>query len=198
MYCTYIVYVHICIAHISYVYKYFHRYCAWHQSPVYFIHTSYTKNISYTIYVYMYSCLHSHTPHTHTHTHMSRVYLEARLPPRTPFDISSCRSLSAKEPLIIGLFCRRRPVMTRHPTHFRAPVPVGQTPSDDSWNYSNYTHTINNIYVCTYITLSAKEPIMIMLFCGKVTYINKATTLDTTARGNGDLGIPQEATVIYI
>jgi len=28
---------------------------------------------------------------------------------------------------------------------------------------------------------------MIMLFCGKVTYMNKAMTLDTTARGNGDL-----------
>jgi len=34
----------------------------------------------------------------------------------------SCRSLFANEPLIIGLFCGKWPVMIRHPMHLRHPV----------------------------------------------------------------------------
>jgi len=34
----------------------------------------------------------------------------------------SCRSLSPKEPLIIGLFCRKRRIKIRHPMGLRRPV----------------------------------------------------------------------------
>ena len=38
-------------------------------------------------------------------------------------DALSCRSLSAKQPLIIGLFCRKRPIKIRQPVGLRHPVP---------------------------------------------------------------------------
>ena len=31
------------------------------------------------------------------------------------WDASNCKSLSAKEPLIVGLFCGKRPMKMRHP-----------------------------------------------------------------------------------
>jgi len=34
----------------------------------------------------------------------------------------SCRSLSAKEPLIIGLYCRKRLIKIGHPLGLRHPV----------------------------------------------------------------------------
>jgi len=37
-------------------------------------------------------------------------------------DALSCRSFSAKEPPIIGLFCGKRPVMIRHPMGLCHPV----------------------------------------------------------------------------
>jgi len=37
-------------------------------------------------------------------------------------DALCCRSLSAKEPRIIGLFCGKRPVKIRHPVHLRHAV----------------------------------------------------------------------------
>jgi len=40
-----------------------------------------------------------------------------------PQDALSCRSLSAKEPLRIGLFCGKWPVKIRHPMGLRHPVP---------------------------------------------------------------------------
>jgi len=39
-----------------------------------------------------------------------------------PLDALSCRSLFAKGPLIIGLFCRKRPIKIRHPMGLRHPV----------------------------------------------------------------------------
>ena len=41
-----------------------------------------------------------------------------------PYDAWSCRSFSAKEPLIIGLFCGKWPVKIRHPMGLRHPVYV--------------------------------------------------------------------------
>jgi len=38
------------------------------------------------------------------------------------WDALSCRSLSGKEPLIIGLFYGKRPIKIRHPTRHRHPV----------------------------------------------------------------------------
>ena len=37
-------------------------------------------------------------------------------------DALSCRSLSTKEPLIVGLFCGKRPMKRRHLMHLRHPV----------------------------------------------------------------------------
>jgi len=37
-------------------------------------------------------------------------------------DALSCRSLSTKEPLIVGLFCGKRPMKIRHLMHLRHPV----------------------------------------------------------------------------
>jgi len=39
-----------------------------------------------------------------------------------PQDALSCRSFSAKEPLIIGLFCGKRPLQRRHPMGLRHPT----------------------------------------------------------------------------
>ena len=41
-----------------------------------------------------------------------------------PQDALSCRSFFAKEPLIIGLFCGKWPVMIRHPMTIRHPVVI--------------------------------------------------------------------------
>jgi len=38
------------------------------------------------------------------------------------YDVLSCRSLSAKEPLIIGLFCGKRRIKIRHPMGLGHPV----------------------------------------------------------------------------
>jgi len=43
---------------------------------------------------------------------------------KDPYDALSCRSFSAKEPLIIGLICRKWPLKIRHPTSLRHPVPL--------------------------------------------------------------------------
>jgi len=42
----------------------------------------------------------------------------------------SCRSCSAKEPQIIGLFCGKRPIKIRHPLPFRHPVCIRLSPSN--------------------------------------------------------------------
>ena len=60
-------------------------------------------------------------------------------------DVSNCRSISAKEPLITGLFCGTRPVQIRHPRGLRHPVRIVL-----------YTHTYTYLYVheyieCTYV-----------------------------------------------
>jgi len=39
-----------------------------------------------------------------------------------PWDVLSCRSFFAKEPLIIGLFCGEWPIEMRHPMTLRYPV----------------------------------------------------------------------------
>ena len=41
---------------------------------------------------------------------------------KDPQDASRCRSLSAKEPLVIGFFCRMWPIKIRHPMTLRHPV----------------------------------------------------------------------------
>jgi len=38
------------------------------------------------------------------------------------YDASSCRSLSAKEPLLIGLFYGKEPIKIRHPMRLHHPV----------------------------------------------------------------------------
>ena len=38
------------------------------------------------------------------------------------YDASNCRSLSAKELTIIGLFCRKWPIKIRHPPYLGLPV----------------------------------------------------------------------------
>jgi len=38
------------------------------------------------------------------------------------WDALSCTSLSAQEPRITGLSCRKRPVKIRHPVHYGHPV----------------------------------------------------------------------------
>jgi len=42
----------------------------------------------------------------------------------------NCRSLSAKEPLITGLFCGKRPIQIRHSVHPHNPVPNGLLESE--------------------------------------------------------------------
>ena len=53
-------------------------------------------------------------------------------------DALSCRSFSAKEPPIIGLFCGKWPMKTRHPMTLRHPTPlnvnVEQEQSNLMWN----------------------------------------------------------------
>ena len=44
-----------------------------------------------------------------------------------PYDALSCRSFSAKEPLIIGLFCGEWPIKIRDPMGLRHPVRLVQT-----------------------------------------------------------------------
>jgi len=63
----------------------------------------------------------------------------------------SCKSLSAKEPLIIGLFCGKRLTKIRHPMRLRLSVQGGE----DSYDASS----------CK--SYSAKQPLIIGLFCGK-------------------------------
>jgi len=44
---------------------------------------------------------------------------------------ASCRSLSAKEPLIIGLLCENQPTTLKHPMHHRQPALSPLTPWPD-------------------------------------------------------------------
>jgi len=62
----------------------------------------------------------------------------------------SCRSLSAKEPQIIGLFCRKRFVKIRHPTPLHHPIFLHMMSKQDK-----------------VAILPAKELLIIWLFCGK-------------------------------
>jgi len=47
--------------------------------------------------------------------------------------VLSCRSFFAKEPLITGLFCGKRPVSIRHPMCFRRPLTPATTRHFLSW-----------------------------------------------------------------
>jgi len=72
------------------------------------------KNMNETRHIYVYLMSHLWTctgDGLDSHTGWSR-----------PIDALSCRSLSAKEPLIIGLFCGKWPIKVRHPMGLRHPV----------------------------------------------------------------------------
>jgi len=93
------------------------------------IYTTWTIPSS-TVHTYIYTYIYSHmyihtpthtrTPHTHPHTHtylqLGLYHLACRRPAddvqgcEDPQDALSCRSFSAKEPLIIGLFCGKWPI----------------------------------------------------------------------------------------
>jgi len=62
------------------------------------------------------------------------------------YDAFNCRSLSAKGPLVIGLFCGNRPTKIRHP------MVEGCQDAQDTFNCRS---------------LFAKGPLVIGLFCGK-------------------------------
>jgi len=77
------------------------------------------------------------TNNTHTHTHTSLRALQTSTPAQALFivwygalltgwqkckDALSCRSFSANEPLILGLFCGNWSIQIRHPMTLRHPV----------------------------------------------------------------------------
>jgi len=64
--------------------------------------------------------------------------------------IIRCRPLSAKEPLIIGLFCGKWPIKSH----------------EFSWNHHHITEASTQDAL-SHRSLSAKEPIILWLFCGK-------------------------------
>jgi hypothetical protein len=51
--------------------------------------------------------------------HLRHPVRMSRTPKEDPQNLLSCRSFSAKEPLTIGLFCKKRPIKTRHPMTLR-------------------------------------------------------------------------------
>ena len=83
---------------------------------------------------------HTHICHTHTHICLFLRYIHTHIYViRThiyvcqlgadqlqggddAWDALSCRSLSAKEPLIMGPFCGKRPIKIRHPRRLCHPV----------------------------------------------------------------------------
>jgi len=63
-------------------------------------------------------------------------------------DALRCRSLSAKEPLIVRLFCGKWPIKIRHPVRLRHPLYVYQPPS-----HCTMTHILNSLYLDTYTNI---------------------------------------------
>jgi len=51
--------------------------------------------------------------------HLRHPVRMSRTPKEDPYDAFSCRSFSAKEPPIIGLFCKKWPIKTKHPMTLR-------------------------------------------------------------------------------
>jgi len=102
----------------------------------------------------------THT-HTHTHTHIStRAHTHTHMHARTHAHLVRQRvnlcfyickyiwknalnyiSFSAKDPLIVGLFCGKWPVKTRHPKHLHHPL-------NESTNVNSFIRM--NIYECRY------------------------------------------------
>jgi len=118
------------------------RACACRYFPVQY-------NISHSIqWEYIYCISTFYHPAYHAGLHYIDIHKFRHPTYRAAKMHRSCRSLSAKEPLIIGLFCGKWPVKIRHPTHLRHPVP----------------HVI--LLVCS-IWIIAKEPLIVGLFCGK-------------------------------
>jgi len=81
-----------------------------------YAHTN--ADLYFSIYIYMYVCIRAHT------YRFISLNLRSFLIPggEDAQDALSCRSLSAKEPLIIGLFCRKEPTKIRHPTYLCHPI----------------------------------------------------------------------------
>jgi len=82
-------------------------------------HTSHI--IQHTIHIIQ------HTIHIIQHTihiiqHTTHIIQNTTQGGEDPSDALSCRSFSTKEPLIIGLFCRKWPIKIRHPMGLRHPV----------------------------------------------------------------------------
>jgi hypothetical protein len=77
------------------------------------------------------------------------------------YDALSCRSLSAKEPLIIGLFWRTWPIKTRHPMGHRHPV--GWITRDRYGNITKVIH-IHVTYMVTWWSYVTYELVTCMAF----------------------------------
>jgi len=69
-----------------------------------------------------------------------------------PYAALSCRSFSAKEPIIVGLFCGKRPIKVRHPMTLRHPVWDIYTRHVGAkmWHTHTHLHTLTHTHTYTY------------------------------------------------
>ena len=66
---------------------------------------------------------------------------------KNPYDALRCRSLSAKEPPITGLFCGKRCMKIRHPMGLRYPVCFGIHTYDRTF-FLIYAYVCRDSFVC--------------------------------------------------
>jgi len=104
----------MCICKSAYVDIYIHVHiftCMY----IYICMSIYTQKYMY-IYVYVYTAR-SRNKNSYSHKRVYHIQVG-----EDAQDAFSCKSLSAKEPLIIGLFCGKCPLKIRHPMHLRHPA----------------------------------------------------------------------------
>jgi len=68
-------------------------------------------------------------PHYHKFAHTQKSPQNKVQGGEDPQDALSCRSFSAKEPLIVGLFCVKWPMKIRHPMNLHHPKHTNPNPS---------------------------------------------------------------------
>ena len=125
--------------------------------------------------------------HRYTHKNMytrTQTKYRAAKTPRMPcldrcdvFTCFTCRSLSAKEPLTIELFCTclqvrasGRGSFRKRATNNRALLridPLSEAPVSGSFAERAYRRALLLVALLRKKLLSAKEPLTIELFCGK-------------------------------
>jgi len=99
-----------------------------------------------------------------------------------PWDVLSCRSFFAKDPLSIGHFCRHRPIKERHPMGLYHPVILNDNTCDMCGKYlmchSGYIYQIFVIHITCCGMHTAKHVrfiTRITYFCRVVAFFTRIT-----------------------